>query len=435
MCQKLVDINEGVACRLSCDRCLMGTLVRAAGIGLMLLPVSVAAAAKPEVTARELQRQLEELKQQLEERDAINRDLLDRVEDLERRVGKHPVTPASTQPDSGRAAVAAPKPAKQSPATASASTKGERATQAAARAAETAQSTPTPESRPSAPGEIKVTEEEAERALERSLTATGALLLPYGQIEIEPSFTYTRADIREQVFTPAGFAQVRVRRNEFGQGLGGRVGLPFAAQAELSLPYNIVQQEISLGGAPGPSRTGSGLGNFSVGLAKTVLRERVWQPDVTARLTWNTPTGEFQDDNVPLASGSGFNRLRGEFVALKRQDPLAFVLSAAYETTFNKIKGVEPGDRLGFSVGAFLATSPETSLNLSLNQTFSDDLRRHNRVVNQSDQVQSILNIGISSILGRQVLLNFLAGVGLTEDAPDYSLMLSLPIRLGIPVP
>ena len=111
------------------------------------------------------------------------------------------------------------------------------------------------------------------------------------------------------------------------------------------------------------------------------------------------------------------------------------MLSAAYETTFNKIKGVEPGDRVGFSLGAFLATSPETSLNLSLNQTFSDDLRRHNRVVNQSDQVQSILNIGISSILGRQVLLNLLAGVGLTEDAPDYSLMVSLPIRLGIPVP
>jgi hypothetical protein len=111
------------------------------------------------------------------------------------------------------------------------------------------------------------------------------------------------------------------------------------------------------------------------------------------------------------------------------------VLSAAYETTFNKINGTQPGDRLGFSLGAFLATSPETSLNLSLQQTFSDDVRRHGTVVNESDQTQSVLNIGISSILGRQVLFNLLAGVGLTEDAPDYSVMLSLPIRFGIPVP
>jgi hypothetical protein len=33
------------------------------------------------------------------------------------------------------------------------------------------------------------------------------------------------------------------------------------------------------------------------------------------------------------------------------------------------------------------------------------------------------------------VLLNLTAGVGLTDDAPDYSVMLSLPIRFGIPVP
>jgi Putative MetA-pathway of phenol degradation len=400
-------------------------LVHAIGMGLVLLPVSANASAIPEATVRKLQRQLEE-------RDAIIRDLLRRVGELERRTGEIADNPAPTQPAPRRAAVSASKPVIKSsdavPSPVAAHADGEPA------AAQRAPSIPTPETKPSAPGQVTATEEEAERALERTLTATGALLLPYGQIELEPSFTYTRMEDKLGLFTSAGPLELRLRRNVFEQALGTRVGLPLDAQAELRLPYGIVQQQVSLGDV-GDSRTGTGLGNLSVGLAKTVLRETGWQPDLITRLTWNAPTGESEDDNVALTSGSGFNQLRGEVVALKRQDPLAFVLSAAYETTFNKINGTEPGDRLGFSLGAFLATSPETSLNLSLQQTFSDDVRRDGRVVNESGQTQSVLNIGISSILGKQVLLNLLAGVGLTDDAPDYSVMLSLPIRFGIPVP
>jgi hypothetical protein len=149
-------------------------------------------------------------------------------------------------------------------------------------------------------------------------------------------------------------------------------------------------------GDQGVSRTGSGVGDFSFGLAKTVLSEKGWRPDVTARLTWNAPTGETEDDTVPLVSGSGFNQISGELVALKRQDQLAFVLSGSYQKTLDKKKGVELGDEYGFVLGAFLATSPETSLNISLQQTFSDDARIHGMVADESNQVQSVLNIGVS---------------------------------------
>jgi hypothetical protein len=397
-----------------------------------LLPVSAEAAAAPDATVRKLERQLEELKRQLEERDAINRDLLRRVEEVEQRIGEGRDAPAPAQPATGRSTAAASKPAVQSRDAAASAPAARMDGEPAVRAA---QATPTQETKPSAPGQVTATEEEAERALERTLTAVGALLLPYGQIEVEPSFTYTRADQKQPVFIGAGFADLRQRRNEFVEALGVRAGLPLNAQAELNLPYNIVQQESSLGGLTGPSRTGSGIGNLTVGLAKVVLSEKDWQPDVTTRMTWSPPTGEFEDDNVRLVRGSGFNQLRSELVALKRQDPFAFVASAAYQKTFNRIRGVEPGDQLGFSLGAFLAASPETSLSLSLNQAFTNDARFHGTVVTSSDQVQSVLNIGIASILARQVLLDLTVGVGLTDDAPDYSVMLSLPIRFPIPVP
>jgi hypothetical protein len=72
---------------------------------------------------------------------------------------------------------------------------------------------------------------------------------------------------------------------------------------------------------------------------------------------------------------------------------------------------------------------------LSLQQTFVDDLKVRKYVINDSDQVQSNLVFGASSILGRNVLLNVSGGVGLTSDAPDYFVEVALPIRFDVPRP
>jgi hypothetical protein len=101
---------------------------------------------------------------------------------------------------------------------------------------------------------------------------------------------------------------------------------------------------------------------------------------------------------------------------------------------FNKRENdIEPGDEVGFSLGAFLATSPETSLGVSLDQTFSDDDKVNGRVVNDSGQVSAVLNVGASSLLAPGVLLQLNAGVGLTEESPDYTITISLPIRFDLP--
>ena len=225
-----------------------------------------------------------------------------------------------------------------------------------------------------------------------------------------------------------------------GAGLAGgavlslRGGLPFDAQLEFNLPYTEVDQEnvnnIQVA-TLSQSTTGWGLGDLSLGVAKTVLREKNWWPDLVTRFTWTAPTGQFKSNDVVL--GNDRNQLRGQVVALKRQDPLAFSAQVFYETTFER-NGFELGDNLGLSGGLFLATSPETSLQLSLSQEFVQDSKLNGRKQKGSDQVASVLNLGFSSILARNVLLQMVVGVGLTDDAPDYSVGLSLPIRFSLPV-
>lgn len=389
----------------------------------------------------------------LEAQEALIRDLLRRIEVLERRTkalqtattglsgpgvaGAVPVVarPGPGAPLSGRGARPAAPAAEVLPdlrngPQGSPPPAGDQSTPPAGQAG-----------RKAAPGQLEIDEEAAARALERTLVQAGALLLPFGKAEVQPSFAYTRRDdsFQASALLPGGGAivtgQGRIRRDEFEQAVELRVGLPFDAQLELGLPYAAVQSStVSTNGGTSTKsdRWGHGVGDLSVGLAKTVVRAKGWRPDVVARVTWDTKTGERVDNDVVV--GSSVDELRGSLTALKQQDPLAFIASAFYEHAF-KDGGFQPGSSLGFSLGAALAASPETSLTLSFNQTFVDDVRVNNRVVEGSDQTQATLAAGVSTILTRNTLLALTAGAGLTDDSPDYFVLVSLPVRFDIPMP
>jgi hypothetical protein len=290
------------------------------------------------------------------------------------------------------------------------------------------------------PGELVIDEQAAERALERTLVQAGALLLPFGRIEVEPSFTYTRRDEQSAIFAAlasgefAARADQRVKRNELEGAVDLRIGLPFDSQFEVGLPYNIVEQQIAVTAAERDEIDGwgHGLGDLRIGAAKTLLRENGWVPDLIGRVTWDSRTGERTDDEIAL--GNGFDQLRGGFTAVKRQDPLAFVGGVYYQRAFED-DNIKPGDEIGMSLAAVLAASPETSLSLSFDQAFINDFERNNRVINGTDQVQATLSAGIATILGRDTLLTITAGAGLTDDSPDYFVGISLPIRFELPVP
>jgi hypothetical protein len=382
----------------SLAQCRWRALSSSTSLAALVLAGVVATVATPAVA----QTSSGQLERQIQQRDAVIRDLTRRIEALERR---------SAPP------VAAPAAAASKPST-------------------TAESAPKV-----APGAVEVDEMAAERALERTLVAGGALLLPAGQVEVEPSFSYTRRDDNNiPVLVDIGggdlvLANQKVERDELTPGLGLRVGLPWDSQLELSLPYNITQQDeiLDVGAAARDTRNGwgNGIGDLTVGLAKTVLREGIVRPDLIARVTYNTGIGDKDDNDITL--DGGYSSVTGSLVALKRQDPLAFVASAFYQKSFES-DNVNRGDQYGFTLGTLLAASPETSLRFQFQTTFIDDVEVDGTTIDDSDQAQGVLVIGASSILSRGVLLDVAGGIGLTDDAPDYFVTLSLPIRFDLPI-
>jgi hypothetical protein len=397
---------------------------------------------------------VEELLKRLGERDAVITDLERRVYELEQWVASPASSPRANDGPAAATVPVAMRPVPRPPAPFTPKIAAQAEPQRPQAPANQAPAGEGPSDQPPlgqakpAPGQFTVDEEAAQRALERTLVAAGALLVPFGQVEVQPTFQYTRReeDVTTAVQTPTisatgaplgtslSFSTRKVKRNELTGTLNLRGGLPWDSQLEFGFPYDYAQEEQVLDVTPRQTtdRSGSALGDFSVGLAKTVVRESGWRPDLIARVTYDSNTGQKRNNGVPL--DAGINELIGEVDLLKRQDPLAFVASGFYLKSFED-NSSKPGDQFGATLGAFLAASPETSLRFQLQQTFANDAKINGQVINDSDQVQGLMIIGASSILGRNVLLDVSGGIGLTSEAPDYFIQVALPIRFDLPLP
>jgi hypothetical protein len=288
------------------------------------------------------------------------------------------------------------------------------------------------------PGSLEVDVAAAERALERTLTEQGALLLPKGFAEVTPTIAYIRRESTSPTYAVVAgrylvLANADTKRDEGLANLSFKIGLPWTSELQIGIPYNFVNQSsvVNLGneGRITNSQSASGFGDIQIGLAKQLLREKGLLPDVVFRLTYGTGSGEKAVNNVSL--NSGYPTLGGRLTLLKRQDPLAFVANLSYTKEYES-DNVQPGDQFGFSVGAVLAASPDTSLQFSFADTISHDTRINGVSISQSGTNQGLLTLGASSVLGKGVLLNFSVGIGVTNDAPDYVVQLSLPIRFSL---
>jgi len=280
-----------------------------------------------------------------------------------------------------------------------------------------------------APGAVVVKEGDAERALERSLTVEGALLLPVGILELDTGITF----IRQEDGTSGFFmennqtfpSEIELNSDILSANIGLRLGLPWDSQLEMGLPYRLRKSEVvtRVNFEIKNARTSDldkSLGDASIGLAKTFLRERLWLPDLVGRVTWDTDSGE----------GDGFHEFRGSLSGIKRQDPVTFIGGISYQHSL-KNKGIQPGAGYSANFSSLIGLSPETSMRFSINGFYQHDTERDGKVLIGSKRKIASFSIGGSTLLYPGTLLNLSFGVGLTDDADDFSVTVSLPIRLG----
>jgi len=394
---------------------------RVGAIVKLLGGVALASLAAAEAVAQTTAPTAEELQRQLRQRDQAIAVLRRRLDALEKRLAE------TEKLAKGAVQMGEPSPPAVGPAPSPAPAPRQPA--------------PPVAERPAAPGQFEVDPLAAERALERVLVRTGALLLGPGQVELEPSFTYQRNESSGPVlFFDGGGAIVgvgdrNVRRDLWQPALGLRFGLPFDSQIEFSIPYNYVDQATidEQGQFPvgGRYAGGGALGDLELAFAKTLLREDGWIPDVVGRLSWDTATGETRDGGVALPAG--FHEVQAQLVAIKRNDPLVFLVSGSYQYAFEN-DDVKPGQQLGLTFGTILATSPSTSLRASFETVFGTRAEIEGRELKGSDFTAASLNLGAAIVLAPRILFDIVGTIGLTDEAADYAIKVSLPIRFDTPL-
>jgi hypothetical protein len=286
------------------------------------------------------------------------------------------------------------------------------------------------------PGEIEVDELLAERALERGLVEQGARLLASGYFEFAPAFVLSHD---EGMFPTAlmvgdGSAVGEVRRtlDVYERTARLRFGLPLGLQLEIGVPFRSVDQqtEASISGAVQSvmDDSGSGFGDATIGLAKAFGSDDSEGASVIGRLTWLSGSGAERDGSVFL--GGGNSGLNAQATAYWRRDPVVYLVSGGY-THFAEQGSLQRGDSVRLSLGLGLAISPESALIFSLDQTRTSEFSMAGAVLPGSDRFSSSLGLSAQTLLGRRLSLGVDADVGLTDDAADYRLGVSLTSRFN----
>ena len=251
--------------------------------------------------------------------------------------------------------------------------------------------------------------DETTRTLERALVRQGGLVLRPGVFELEPGLVYAYREVNA------------VRRDALTSALTLRLGLPWGTQGDVQAPYVLLDRQAGLG-------TTSGLGDVDVALTKQLLVGGPARsvPDLLLTVHWKTATGA---SGGSLPPGTGTHSIAGFLTAVERDDPLVLLVSIYYSWNL-RARDLDRGDAIGAILRMLLAATPNTSLLLGIDAASFFATTLQGQSVPGSERLIAVLDLGLATILWRDLFLNVTAGIGITPAAPDFQIAIALPFRL-----
>jgi hypothetical protein len=301
-----------------------------------------------------------------------------------------------------------------------------------------------------------VTERQATEALDQALIVRGGLLLPSGTLEVDNTTSYYSAS--SDHVTISGFALLpvlvvgdiesqRSRQDYLLPALTTRLGLPHKLQLDFTVPYGyeLIRSVDATGKQTEVSNFG--LGDISAGMSRQLTNEHGHVPDLLAHVRFKSTTGvdSFSLTSSEVALGTGFNAITGDLTMAKSSDPVVFFGNLSYTANLpanhtvpstdpnnpnaTTIGHFDPGDAVGFQIGSILALNPDVSMTVGWDQRFTRSTSLNGTPIPASYLVEGTLRLGTSYMYapGRTLDLSF--GVGLTPDTPNLQFSVGLPFR------
>ncbi|WP_229427983.1 acetate kinase, partial [Pseudoduganella dura] len=305
------------------------------------------------------------------------------------------------------------------------------------------------------------------------------VLTARGRYVLEPSFQFgysssNRVALVGYTIIPAlliGLVDVReVKRNTFTAAMTGRYGLTNRTELELRVPYvyrsdSTVSRELFTGTAVERvfETSGRAIGDVELSLRHQLNDGGIDKPYYIAGLRIKSRTGRDPFEVVTdctqrcvgqnatgtglpldLPTGSGFYGVQPSLTWLFPSDPAIFFGSVSYLHTVKRkdverqvldgamewLGEIKPGGVLGFNFGVGLALNDKASLSLGYDHSSMSRTKQDGVPVPGSVRTQlGTLLMGFSYRLNNQRTINVTVGAGLTQDTPDVSLSVRLPMN------
>jgi hypothetical protein len=300
-----------------------------------------------------------------------------------------------------------------------------------------------------------------------AIAERSGVLTRAGHLTIEPSVDYTHSSINRFVVSGLEISDVLLvgtieataaERDSVTARIGGRLGITNRLEIEARVPYVTREDTLTtqlIQSPTPPSQTtvvdGQGLGDVEFGARYQLNSGTGGWPFLVGNMRVKTPTGtgpfdiprDAQGRPLELPTGSGFWGVEPSITAIYPSDPAVFFANLGYlwniERSIDQVIGgvtignVDPGDAVRMSFGVGIGINERASVSLGYKHDYIGESRT---IVNgvardsRSLQVGSLL-FGISHRLSDDVSLNVGVEVGVTEDSPDVTVGIRLPISLG----
>jgi hypothetical protein len=300
----------------------------------------------------------------------------------------------------------------------------------------------------------------SEKPAEALLLEAGAILLPEGILQVEPSFEYSHWSTNDiaisgfTVFEAIVIGTIRVdelNRDILTGALTLRYGILDRLQADVRVPV-LWRQDQEVLGVGTINETERTIDNFNIGdleasVSYQILNERGWIPAIITRARARFPTGEnpfeipteMVQGNLRLTkppTGSGFYGVGPGATAVWTSDPAVFYVGATYlfnlERNFTGFGEINPGNSFEWLAGINVALSERVALNVTFIDQINWSTDQNGVEVAGTSFNDGRLVLGASVGLSPTVTLLVGAGIGLTDDSPDFTFTVALPITFKL---
>ncbi|WP_280547425.1 transporter [Halomonas sp. 11-S5] len=318
----------------------------------------------------------------------------------------------------------------------------------------------------------------------QAMAEYGGVLTPKGRLVLEPEFQYSHESINRMTFEGVSvlstlligvFTAQDVDRDNYTASLTGRLGFTDRLELEMKVPYVYRDESERVNVPIETDKSGDNvftldrelsndaLGDIEVAAHYQFNRGLDGMPYFIGNLRYKSTTGEGPFDirrnsagnPLELSTGTGFHSIEPSITMLLPSAPAVYFANLGYvfhlEDNVDQrltddndndifIGDVDPGDAVRLSFGMAYSINPRTSFTLGYKNDFIGKTETEyvdNSTGGTTRVSSSTLNVGAlllgwSYQLNPDVSVNLGLELGITEDAPDTTLTLRMPIGMNV---